>query len=85
MNGSYKIYLNSTKEHREVGIAIKRNIAHEIKGITADFMDENYLVLDLIIKGNRMNIGVIYGPNENNTGFYKKKYGEYWLKEIANL
>ncbi len=72
MNGSYKIYLNSTKETRGVGIAIKRSIAHEIKGIKADLQDENYLILDLIIKGNRLNMGVVYGPNENNTGFYKK-------------
>jgi 5S rRNA maturation endonuclease (ribonuclease M5) len=33
MNGSYRVHLNSTKENRGVGIAIKRNIAHEIKGI----------------------------------------------------
>jgi exonuclease III len=72
MNGSYKIYLNSTRETRGVGIAIKHNIAHEIKGITADLVDENYLLLDLVIKGNRLNLGVVYGLNENKTGFYKK-------------
>jgi hypothetical protein len=30
-NGLYKLYLNSTMESRGVGIAIKRNIGHEIK------------------------------------------------------
>jgi hypothetical protein len=30
-NGSYKLYLNSIRESRGVGIAVKRKISHEIK------------------------------------------------------
>ncbi len=49
MNGGYKLYLNSTRESRGVGIAIKRNIAHEIKNVITDTVDENYIILDLVI------------------------------------
>jgi exonuclease III len=66
MNGGYKLYLNSTRENRGVGIAIKRNVAHEIKNVITDRVDENYLILDLVVKGRRMKIGVVYGPNGNN-------------------
>jgi hypothetical protein len=39
-------------------------------------VDENYLIMDLVIKGKRMHIGVVYGPNENNVlGFIKKNTG----------
>jgi hypothetical protein len=32
--------------------------------------------MDLVIKGKRMHIGVVYGPNENNVlGFIKKNTG----------
>jgi hypothetical protein len=59
-NGSYKLYLNSTRESRGVGIAIKRNIAHEIKNRYDGRGDENVLLLDLIIKGKRITLGSIY-------------------------
>jgi exonuclease III len=70
-NGSYKLYLNSTRESRGVGIAIKRNIAHEIKNRYDGRGDENVFLLDLIIKGKRITLGSIYGPNENDVGFYR--------------
>jgi exonuclease III len=70
MNGSYKLYLNSTRDVRGVGIAIKRSINHEVKKIVCDTVDENYILLDLIIKGKRIVIGSIYGPNGNNVNFY---------------
>ncbi len=72
MNGSYKLYLNSTRDSRGVGIAIRRNIAHEIKNMVLDGLDENYLLMDLVIKDTRITIGVVYGPNENNIVFYSK-------------
>ncbi len=56
-NGSYKLYLNSTKESRGVGIAIKRNIFHEIISTTVDNVNENYLILDMNIKNVRVKIG----------------------------
>jgi exonuclease III len=71
-NGCYKLYLNSTKESRGVGIAIKRCIAQEVKKVIMDFQNENYILLDIVIKGKRLTLGAVYGPNENNVGFYNK-------------
>ncbi len=68
-NGSYKLYLNSDKESRGVGIAIKRNIFHEIS-TTIDNVNENYLILDMNIKNVRVKIGSIYGPNLNSPAFF---------------
>jgi exonuclease III len=71
-NGCYKLYLNSTKESRGVGIAIKRCIAQEVKKVIMDMQNENYILLDIIIKGKRLTLGAVYGPNENNVRFYNK-------------
>jgi exonuclease III len=69
-NGSYKLYLNSSRESRGVGIAIRRNICHEIKNRYEGRGDENMLLLDTVIKNKRVTLGVVYGPNENNRQFY---------------
>jgi exonuclease III len=69
-NGSYKLYLNSSRESRGVGIAIRRNICHEIKNRYEGRGDENMLLLDIVIKNKRVTLGVVYGPNENNRQFY---------------
>jgi exonuclease III len=69
-NGSYKLYLNSSKESRGVGIAIKRNIYHDIRRIYNGTGDENVLLFDVIIKNVRLTIGTVYGPNNNDVEFY---------------
>jgi exonuclease III len=71
MNGSYKIYLNSSKESRGVGIAIKRNLQHVINNAYEGSGGENVLMIDVTIKGTRMTLGVVYGPNNNDVGFYR--------------
>jgi exonuclease III len=84
-NGSYKLYLNSTRESRGVGIAIRRNISHEIKNRYDGSGDENLLMLDIIIKNKRITLGVVYGPNENNRHFYRdienkvRQWGNYCI------
>jgi exonuclease III len=55
-----------------VAIAIKRNLSQDVKGIVVDRDTENYILLDIILKGRRMVLGSIYGPNENNPGFYER-------------
>jgi exonuclease III len=70
-NGSYKLYLNSTMDSRGVGIAIKRNIGHEIKTRYDGRGDENIILLDVILKGQRLTVGVVYGPNGNDVGFFR--------------
>ncbi len=69
-NGSYKVYFNSSKESRGVGIAIKRNIKHEIVNRFVGNADENVLLLDIILKGVRLTLGVIYGPNNTDREFF---------------
>jgi exonuclease III len=70
-NGSYKLYLNSTRESRGVGIAIKRNIMHDIKNRYEGRDDNNLLMVDIVIKGRRITLGVVYGPNGNDIHFFR--------------
>jgi exonuclease III len=68
-NGSYKLYLNSSMESRGVGIAIKRNIQHEIIRVYEGRGSENVLLMEITIKGTKLTTWVIYGPN-NDVEFY---------------
>jgi len=83
-NGNYVIYLNSTKSSRGVGIAIRRSIAHDVKNILKDGVHENFIILDVELKGRRLTLGCIYGPNENNVAFYNelKNTIEMWDNPI---
>jgi hypothetical protein len=40
-----------------------------VSGSRAD-PDENYLLLDLLVKGKRIIVGSVYGPNVNNRQFF---------------
>jgi exonuclease III len=71
-NGCYNLYLHSSKENRGVGIAIKRNIATEIIGITRDRTDENFILMSMVIKGKRLTMGSVYGPNANEPDFFRR-------------
>jgi exonuclease III len=70
-NGSYKLYLNSTRESRGVAIAIKRGIFHDIRNTILDRVNENYLLMDVNFKGHNLILGCIYGPNGNNPRFFR--------------
>jgi exonuclease III len=70
-HGSYKIYMNSTKDRRGVAIAMKRNIFHEVIDCVKDLVDENYILLKMTYKGVPVTIGCVYGPNGNNPMFFK--------------
>jgi exonuclease III len=70
-NGSYKLYLNSSRESRGVAIAIKRGIFHEVRGTVLDRVDENYIIMDVNFKGHNLTLGCIYGPNGNNPRFFR--------------
>jgi exonuclease III len=54
---------------RGVGILIKKNLNFSVSGSRAD-PDDNYLLLDLLVKGKRIIVGSIYGPNVNNRQFF---------------
>jgi len=67
-----------------VGIAIKRNIFHEIveKYRSAD---ENVILCKVKIKNVQLVVGSIYGPNENNPDFFvrlRRKLEEWALPFI---
>jgi len=68
-NESYKLYANSSIESRGVAIAIKRKIAHEVIENFSS-VDQNIILLKIKIKGVLCTLGSIYGPNENNPGFF---------------
>ena len=72
-NGKYKLYSNSTKESRGVAIAIKSSIFHEVYETVKD-INENFLILKVKILGKKLALGVIYGPNRNDTGFFREIY-----------
>jgi exonuclease III len=81
-NGNYVTYFNSSRSARGVGIAIKRKISHKILQIRRDEADENYILLDVEIKGKRLTLGCVYGPNENNVNFYRRLKRE--VNEMGN-
>ena len=62
-NGNYVTYFNSSRSARGVGIAIRRKISHKILQVRRDEADENYILLDVEIKGKRLTLGCVYGPN----------------------
>jgi exonuclease III len=70
-HGSYKVYMNLTKDSRGVAIAVKRNIFHEVLDTVKDVTDENYLLLRMTFKGVPVTIGCVYGPNGNNPTLFK--------------
>ena len=70
-NGNYTLYYNSTKDSRGVGVAIKRNLGHEL--ITRiDDPEENYLLVKIKVKSTELLLASVYGPNENDVGFYNE-------------
>jgi exonuclease III len=81
-NGNYATYFNSSRSARGVGIAIRRKISHKVFQVRRDEADENYILLDVEIKGKRLTLGSVYGPNENNANFYRKLKRE--VNELGN-
>ena len=74
-NCSYKVYFNSTKDSRGVGIAIKRNIFHEVVEMFKSG-DENVIMCKIKIKNVLLVLGSIYGPNKSNPVFFRELRGK---------
>jgi exonuclease III len=81
-NGNYATFFNSSRSARGVGIAIRRKISHKVLQVRRDEADENYILLDVEIKGKRLTLGSVYGPNENNANFYRRLKRE--VNELGN-
>jgi exonuclease III len=70
----YKLFINSSKNKRGVGILIKNSIPVDISEQYGS-EDENLLLLRLRIKGTEMILISIYGPNSNNPEFFNNLKG----------
>ena len=57
-------------------------ISHKVFQVRRDEADENYILLYVEIKGKRLTLGSVYGPNENNANFYRKLKRE--VNELGN-
>ena len=65
----YKLYHNLRKSSRGVGILISRNLDHLVRGTVTNSGD-NFLLLDVDLKGVRFTIGSVYGLNEDDMPFF---------------
>ncbi len=69
---SYNLYANSTRGDRGVCIAISRDRNVEVIEEVRESVFENYLLLKCRIDQRDILIGCVYGPNNNNTAFYRE-------------
>ena len=66
---SYQFFHNSSKNKRGTGILIKNDVDFSELARRTD-PEENYLLLMAELKGNRVIIGSIYGPNDHDNNFF---------------
>jgi hypothetical protein len=65
----YKLIHNSFDNSRGVGILISNKLSACIHNQFCD-MEGNILILDITIRGTRMTLGSVYGPNTDNAEFF---------------
>lgn len=66
----YDVYFDSfTSQSRCIAIIIKNNFAYKIHNKVNDNSGK-FLALDIELSNIRASLAVIYGPNEDNPGFY---------------
>ena len=66
----YKFFLAGlTSNERGVMILVNNNFEHDIGRIVAD-PNGNFLILEITIKGKKITLVNIYGPNEDRPQFY---------------
>jgi len=68
---TYELILNSTKSSRGVAILVSRKLNFEILNEFKD-TDENILCLKCKINGLEILLFSVYGPNNNDLGFFDK-------------
>jgi hypothetical protein len=69
LNG-YKLFHNSTKNIRGVGILVHRKLSYFAHNIYKD-EDCNIMILDMEFGKERLAIVSLYGPNQNEENFFK--------------
>ena len=65
----YTLYQHSQKSSRGVGVLISKKVDYLIHGTRTDAGD-NFILLDLSIRGVRFTLGSVYGPNEDDLPFF---------------
>lgn len=66
----YDVYFDSfTSQSRGIAIFINNNFEHKVHNTVND-NSGNFLALDIELSNIRVSLAVIYGPNEDNPGFY---------------
>ena len=65
----YTLYHHSQKSSRGVGVLISKKVDYLIHGTRTDAGD-NFILLDLSIRGVRFTLGSVYGPNEDDLPFF---------------
>ena len=69
LNG-YKLFHNSTKNIRGVGILVNRKLPFVVTTVYKDD-DCNILILDMEFGNEKITIGSLYGPNQNEEQFFQ--------------
>ena len=67
--GNYKFLFQSSRNKKVIGILIKNDISFLEEAREAD-PEDNFLLLRAAIKGSKMIIGTVYGPNNHNPVFF---------------
>lgn len=66
----YDVYFDSfTSQSRGIAIFINNNFEYKVHNTVND-NSGNFLALDIELSNIRVSLAVIYGPNEDNPGFY---------------
>jgi exonuclease III len=68
---SYDCLFNSSRNKRGVGILINKKISYVVNA-RIDDPDENYLAVQLTLKGEEIIVCSIYGPNVQDVSFFNK-------------
>ena len=68
---SYSFFFHSTMAKRGVGILINNALDFSVLDRVED-PEENFLLLKTVIHGRQAILGSIYGPNDNNPGFFER-------------
>jgi exonuclease III len=69
LHGSYDLFFNSTRNKRGVGILLNKSLPFSVQEQKAD-REENFLLLKVLLRGETIILGSVYGPNNQNPEFF---------------
>jgi hypothetical protein len=83
MFDAYELIYNSSLNKRGVGILINKKLCFTLQNIIND-QEENFLLAKLLIQGECIVIGSVYGPNSQNIAFCSKRGNPGNFKQYGN-